>query len=621
MELLLIRILFFAISFLICFVAVAQDFSQPTFRSQQGNIIESQRNVISTRYRGIVRQSLGKYFDSRSYIVNTKVNLLPIYQPDTTLLNEVEELPGLPVLPSELRQQPFEKKGPYKVENIFVEVLIDTSFTEEDVEFIENVVRLVTSFDELRGDELFINRRVFPAKRSWNNQQQPFEVAKDSTKEALERLQEELLKEKDDPQDKALEHFFALMPFILLGLFILIIVWFVTRSISKSRKKDNETGSHQQDLSPVMNDLQEIKTKMLGHQSQQEEMQLQNLKSFIVSAFVGNAKQSRDVLTSWLKEEQEEEGIKNIGTLIHNVDDRLLEVLRTEMSSDQIGDIEDAIKASDSTPNIEEVRPLLENFRTEYRKKSKIITDSSEQEDLFGFLKYLNEEQILHLIKREDPGVSSVAVAQLNPEIATRILRRLDENQRSQILGQMGKINKLSVSAYKKLALQLSKRAVKVFNMKHVAVDGTEKIIDILNNLSINEQEKYLENLNQTDMELAQKVRRYFVSWSGIPELPPAVLREIVPQIERNEIILATYEADPAIYDKLLEFLPERMKLLIESEHSVNEYDNESVQNARKGVLTLLRQEAKSLNLDLTEGEDSELSENDAESNDTTDNN
>ena len=596
-------------------------FDQSTFRSQQQSVIETQKALLSNQYRNKLRQSLNKYYRSNSYIANVSVDLSNKYQPDTTILNEIVRLPGLPTLPDEIRQNPYSENGPFVVNNMVIEILLDTSFTQQDVEFIENIARLVTSLNEFRGDELIIDRRIFPVKRFWNEGKN-YQQTVDSTKIALDELRKELLEqreidqakqekpEKQTPQEMAFEHFLALMPYILLGLFSLLAIWLLLRVFYRRQKTENQSGNSENpnatkdggvNLSPVLKDLEEIKSKMSNRQSRQEQIASQGLKSFVVSSFVGNSKQSQRVLSDWMIKD-EKKGISDVATLMSGVDERLLEVLSSEMDSDLVADIQREMQKN-AAKNIgeEDIRPILQQFQTDYRTKGRVIKESAEQDDLFGFLKNLNQEQVLHLVKNEDAGIGAVIVAQLNPSIATGVLRRLDEGERNRIFGEMGKIENLSVSGYRQIASEIAKKAMPIFNMKYVAVDGAEKIVNILEGLSISEQEKYLNNLNQTDLDLAQKVRKRFITWDKLPSLPEDLLRSVIPNLDRNTIVLATFETSGPVYDTIFEYLPNRMKLVVESEHgSGSEFKAKEIEKARREIITVLTTQVRSLNIDIS---------------------
>jgi flagellar motor switch protein FliG len=563
-----------------------QEFGIPSQASAQ---LESYSRKLTRYYEVQASQAIEKYYDNQSFLVDATVRLeIPENAEAGQVLDNIDALPGLPTLPEELKKNPLPEKGDksYKVQQVEVDVLIDTSYQREDINFISRLVKTAVSLNEYRGDRVIIRKGVFPSQRKrLNTPEEQVIPVEDSLKEE---------KASENPFKAYLDHLPSLLSLFIVCLFVLITVWIITRAIVAATRKDKDPGYNnilrelgdlkkKEDNVPVTSDEEDVKQESKVHEE---------LRAFAISAFVGNAETSSVVLQKWYHG-TEEAGKENVATLLKCLDPRLINMIGKEFSDQEKQYLEEDMEHLGDVPQ-EVSETLLKKFRADVQTEAKVIVNEAEFSDLFGFLKQMNETQILHLIKDEADGIVSIVFAQLSPEIASRLLQKMENGKRAKVLARMGQIDNTPLNVYKEIAETLSAKALDVVNMKYVAANGVECVLELLENLPITVQDEYLQSLTQTDLELADKVKSYFVTLSDVPNLPDDVLRNAVRGIPQETLIHVMLEADTNLKERVMSLLPERMQRLVESglEAAVN-VSPEDIERAQQSFLRKAREELK----------------------------
>jgi flagellar motor switch protein FliG len=203
--------------------------------------------------------------------------------------------------------------------------------------------------------------------------------------------------------------------------------------------------------------------------------------------------------------------------------------------------------------------------------------------DMFHFVNQLNSSQVLHLIKDENEGIQALVLAQLKPEMAGELLRKFDPALRQKIMVNMGNIKNIPVSFYKDVASRLSIKALEVANMKYVEADGLDNILAIIPALSGNEQEEYISEIAEQDLDLANEVRRFFVGFHELHKMPEKFIQTVLRDFDRDTLALALVNAPEEIQNSTLQRFPERMRMMLQS-------SIESKQEARSGEIERARE-------------------------------
>ncbi len=596
-------------------------------------------------YEIILDNALSDYYREGTFIVDVKATLerilIPkgyeVIQPQEDI--KIENLPGLPFIPPNIQknrsssQDSLKASGfdaRFQLTRLNIKVLVDTSYSDEDVDFVEEAVILIANADEFRGDIISVSKKVFPR----NNRAIAQDIKKPTAPNPaalLDRNNEisdiEEEQEEDNEREEVIENsMFPLSPdtiiqtvvaerekkmflgidwnnpeqliFIIIALGILFLLALFMAISRKTKAKDEE--QIMQDMgqtTPVLQNPQTINTEVKTPEPQtgptvREMAKFEGDKTFIANMCISKPKIVADIISEWIENDEEQGVSKAVKSLI-SVDDKLLTILKPHISSNTFEMINFGINNFDAL-TLEERISETENFRSSITTYKASTDAEGSQNSLFDFVDQLTDQQILHLMKDESEEMISILLAQVAGERAGVVLQKMDDDKRISVLLKMGKINNIPISVYKKVASHFSNKALEISDMKYVAADGVETILNTIETMPLSEQDAYVASIAEQDLELAKKIKKFFIGFDDLPKVKIELIKSALDEIPSETLILALRTAPAAVREKVLKSRTKRDQQLILSEIEMpSEATNSEVEDAQKTILYAVRRKMK----------------------------
>lgn len=579
--------------------------------SEEVFIVQNE-TLLAERIQSQLQDTLDNYIDNKLFFVSVKVDLEKIPPKKSTREEPVEELvlPGLPSPIKEEIQDDRQSKsfiaesglsaGSVRVKNLKVVVFLDEEkTTPTDEEFIKTLVENSNVINKLRGDFVEVQRIKFPPPPDIRTA-----LEKGDTKLS------ELVKE--------------IYPYLYYGSIIMLILIFVlillqvisllkskhdrdmlklTASLGMSGGKHLLEGKSisseklhslpQAELSP----LPSLSTTVV----QDKKDFFNELRQLMITAVVTNPENSAEIFNRWI-DVSGDNAIYEVASFMKATDPKLLELLSEYIPSDIISKIEFAIKQIVSI-DPQGIIELFERFRKEFQKKQEVKSLTGASSDFFHFLRQLEPHQVLNVVKDEPSWVVAMVLAQLSPEIANSILMEFPEDKRNEIFLELGKIKKIPLTLYREVAEKITKKVTQVEKIKYVTTDGVEALIKLLEESSPDVEEQILLNIAARDIELANTIKRMYVTFTELAELPDKILAEILRDFDRDVIVKSLVGAEPSLKQKILNNLPPRTRIIVEDTVKTLEDEGsvstQEVYNARKIITRKIREMIKSGKLNI----------------------
>lgn len=596
-------------------------------------------------YEIILDNALSDYYREGTFIVDVKATLerilIPkgykVIQPQEDI--KIENLPGLPFIPPNIQknrssnQDSLKASGfdaRFQLTRLNIKVLVDTSYSDEDVDFVEEAVILIANADEFRGDIISVSKKVFPR----NNRAIAQDIKKSTAPNPaalLDRNNEisdiEEEQEEDNEREEVIENsMFPLTPdtiiqtvvaerekkmflgidwnnpehliFIIIALGILFLLALFMAISRKTKAKDEE--QIMQDMgqtTPVLQNPQTIITEVKTPEPQKgptvrEMAKFEGDKTFIANMCISKPKIVANIISEWIENDEEQGVSKAVKSLI-SVDEKLLTYLKPHISSNTFEMINFGINNFD-TLTLEERISETENFRSSITTYKASTDAEGSQNSLFDFVDQLTDQQILHLMKDESEEMISILLAQVAGERAGVVLQKMDDDKRVSVLVKMGKINNIPISVYKKVASHFSNKALEISDMKYVAADGVGTILNTIETMPLSEQDAYVASIAEQDLELAKKIKKFFIGFDDLPKVKIELIKSALDEIPSETLILALRTAPAAVREKVLKSRTKRDQQLILSEIEMpSEATNSEVEDAQKTILYAVRRKMK----------------------------
>lgn len=586
-------------------------------------------------YEVVLDNALSDYYREGTFIVDVKATLerilvpkgYQVVQPQEDI--KIENLPGLPFIPPNLQsnrptgQDSIKASGfdaRFQLTRLNIKVLVDTSYSDEDVDFVEEAASLIANADEFRGDIVSVSKKVFPRNSRAFEQDvkkptapSPAQLIDTTTvveEEPEEEVQPEIIPAVPDtviqtvtaePEKKMFlgidwnnpQH----LLYVILGLGILFLAALLFALLRKPKKKETLPGMYP----PGYEGMNIPNMPMQGGQkepeapkgpSAKELARFEENKTFIANNCISKPKIVANVVSKWIAEDEEQGVVKAVRSFV-SVDDKLIQILRPHMDATTFEMLNYGLDNAESIP-LEERIDEVENFRkslTQYKAPTEAEGGGA---SLFDFVDQLTDQQLLHLMKDESDEMVSILLAQIAGERAGVILQKMDDEKRISILLKMGKINSIPISVYKKVASHFSNKALAVSDMKYVAADGIESILNTIETMPLSDQDAYVRSIAEQDLELAKKIRRFFIGFDDLPKVKNEFVQSALDEIPTETLILALRTAPAAVREKILKVRPKREQQLILSEvDNPSDASKADIEDAQKVVLYAVRRKMK----------------------------
>jgi flagellar motor switch protein FliG len=565
-------------------------------------------------YEVVLNNGLADYYQKGTFIIDAKVTLERVLVPKEYEVVEEEKpvkirrLPGLPFVPPNLQGESentsdslkavaFDEQ--FQLTRLYIKVLVDTSYNDEDVEFVEEATYLIVDADPFRGDIVSVEKKVFP-RNARAIEQEVTSSLKSSENELTEDQNEEDTLEDISDSEKEENVFLGIdwnNPTHLLYLLgILGAAFVITFLYALFRKpKSKEELSYQKNVGydnlnsklPLLSSNDENKGPDVKTLAKYEED-----KTYITNNCISHPDAIAKLLGQWIASD-DEQGVIRSAKAISSVDEKLIKVLEPHMKVETYETVKFTINNSEPS-TIEDKIEDAKAFRKSIQQVNIQNKVSDSGSNLFDFVYQLTDLQLQHLIKEESDELAAILLAQIAGEKAGTILQKLDEQKRISILLKMGKINNIPVSVYKKVAAHFSNKALTISDMKYVAADGIDSILATIETLPLNEQDDYVRSIAEKDLNLAKRIKKFFIGFDDLPKIKDELLQNALEGIETDVIILALKTAPATVREKVLRIRPKREQRLILSEiDNPSKMSKNVIEDAQKTLLYAVRRKMK----------------------------
>ena len=215
--------------------------------------------------------------------------------------------------------------------------------------------------------------------------------------------------------------------------------------------------------------------------------------------------------------------------------------------------------------------------------------ESDEPKKPFAFLADLTDEQVIAMLTTETPRVIAISIAQLPSEKRMKVLSRIDEEKKGQVLLSIGNLNDVPLEAVVQIANRLQKKAKQLPKTVAFSRGGGKDLADILGSMDPEEEEMFMTNLEQENPEMAEEVKRYRITFDTIFEIfPDNLLRDLMNAVDLDAVAMALKGMDQTISDRVVGILPKKKQAMYEPVEGA--VPKREVDNARKSIVQSAKQ-------------------------------
>ena len=282
-------------------------------------------------------------------------------------------------------------------------------------------------------------------------------------------------------------------------------------------------------------------------------------------------------------------GLQKVAILFSVVGESLAMSLIKGLSKTEIRKIRSTLRAMGTVSFVVKKRVMEEfyfGFLSEQSDDDK--TDNGPIQP-FEFLEDLNDEQLIALLDKEETPVIAMILAQLDPEKKMLILNRLEPTLKGQVLIELGSLDDIPLEGIIEVGARLREKSTYLPRTAEFSRGGAKEIADMLGDMSSNEQERYMQTLQNEDPDLYAAVKMFFLTFDDIIEkFPSDVQRTLFVAFDLGKLAYAVKGLDQEVIDGIIETQPQKRQAMFEpiegpvTRREVDEARKEIVAAAKK---------------------------------------
>ncbi|HAH50315.1 MAG TPA: hypothetical protein DCL80_03265, partial [Balneola sp.] len=168
-----------------------------------------------------------------------------------------------------------------------------------------------------------------------------------------------------------------------------------------------------------------------------------------------------------------------------------------------------------------------------------------------------------------------------------------ERSRAAEIMLKMSTLHTLSYKEQSKISNGLFEKAILVRDNEQQQDYGIENILPILENLPVDEQKRYIEQLKSTGSPIGAILEKEFFTIDQIPELDEEVIKKGIEEIDTSTLLEALGGLEDTSIDKILSGRPKREQQLIRLELESINGEHQINLEAKKTLVSSLRKSLK----------------------------
>ena len=285
-------------------------------------------------------------------------------------------------------------------------------------------------------------------------------------------------------------------------------------------------------------------------------------------------------------------GIQKVAVLFSVVGESLAMSLIKGLSKTEVRKIRSTLSSMDEVSFAVKKRVMEEFYFGFLSERDETKDDGPIQP--FDFLSELNDEQLVALLDKEEPPVIAMILAQLEPDKKMLILNKLEPDLKGRVLIELGSLEDIPLEGIIEVGARLKEKSTYLPRTAEFSRGGAKEIADMLSSMSSNDQDRYMQTLQNENPELYAGVKAFFLTFDDIIEkFPSDQIRTILNTVELDLLPIAFKGLGDDKISELKDMLPQKKQAMYNDDLAGKPQPKREVDNARKLFVDAAKQMEK----------------------------
>ncbi len=237
------------------------------------------------------------------------------------------------------------------------------------------------------------------------------------------------------------------------------------------------------------------------------------------------------------------------------------------------------------------IRGLLPSVM-QSEQASEVITklDEARQRTPFKHLKDVDPKLLANFIKGEHPQTISIIITHLGHEKASQVLGFLPEQLQFEIVSRIASLETVPPDLILEVDEVLEKELTSMGTRGGQQIGGVSVVAEILNHSDRRTGDSILQFLDETDSDMAEKVRKLMFVFEDLLHVNDGGIRELLKEVRNEELTVALKTASEDLRGKIFKNLSQRAAQMLQEDMSMMGPARLSeVESAQQAILVVAR--------------------------------
>lgn len=208
----------------------------------------------------------------------------------------------------------------------------------------------------------------------------------------------------------------------------------------------------------------------------------------------------------------------------------------------------------------------------------------------FKYVREIDPKVLANFIKSEHPQTIAIILVHLGQEKAGETLGFLPELMQLEVMNRIAQLDTVQPDLIREVDEVLERELLSISKERHQTLGGVQAVAEILNYSDRRTGESILQGMEESDSELAEKVRKLMFVFEDLVTVNDAGIRELLKEVGNEDLTLALKTCSDELKNKVFKNLSQRAAQMLEEDLSVLGLVRLSeVEAAQQNVLNVAR--------------------------------
>ena len=205
-------------------------------------------------------------------------------------------------------------------------------------------------------------------------------------------------------------------------------------------------------------------------------------------------------------------------------------------------------------------------------------------------VKPFEASQLSNFIQNEHPQTIALILSYLDYEKSGQILSSLTQEKQIEVARRIATMDRTYPEIIKEVEIVLEKKLSNIVTQDYTKAGGIDAIVEILNSVDRGTEKYIIENLEESDAELADEIKKKMFVFEDVINLDSTAIQRIIREVENTQLTVALKGATPEVSDLIFSNMSKRMAEMIKEDIDfMGPVRLRDVEEAQQAIVNIIR--------------------------------